>query len=119
MGEDPHFRRTARQPLGLSVKFRRDSEGAPLEQSGQLVDLGMGGAQVRCERTPPVGARLRLTLTSPSAWDPLDLSAEVRWVDPGSSSFGLSFDGLGRAQATALYELLSATQFAVEAEEEP
>jgi hypothetical protein len=120
MGEDPHFRRTARQPVELRVTFRRDADGAPLEQSGRLVDLGLGGAQVRCERTPPVGARLRLTLTSPSAWDPLDLPAEVRWVDDGARTFGLAFDALGRAEATALYELLSVTHFAdADADAEP
>lgn len=112
MGEDPHFRRTARQPLELSVTFRRDADGAAFEHSGRLVDLGMGGAQVRCERPPAVGTRLRLMLKSPSAWDPLNLSAEVRWVDDESKLFGLAFDGLERTQATALYELLSKTQFA-------
>ena len=94
------------------MTFRRDADDATLEQRGRLVDLGMGGAQVRCERLPAVGARLRLTLTSPSAWDPLELPAEVRWVDDADRTFGLAFDGLARAQATALYELLSVSKFA-------
>lgn len=112
MSEDPHFRRSAREPVELVVRFRRDVEGALLEQSGKLVDLGMGGAQVRCERPPAVGVRVRVSLSSPSAWDPLDLAAEVRWVDESERTFGVSFAGLERAQASALYELLSVTRFA-------
>lgn len=99
------------------VTFRRDADHAPLEHSGRLVDLGMGGAQIRCERPPVAGERLRLTLTTPSAWDPLVLPAEVRWVDDRERTFGLAFDGLGRTEATALYELLSVSRFARVGEE--
>ncbi len=109
-----HFRRTARQPVELSVRFRRDADGAALEHSAKLLDLGLGGAQVRCERPPPVGTRVRLTLIAPTAWDPLELPCEVRWVDEGEQgpAFGVAFDGLTRAQASALYELLSVSRFA-------
>lgn len=114
MPEDPHFRRTARQPIELSVRYRRDSEGAPFEQAGKLVDLGLGGAQIKCERCPAVGTALRMVLTSPSAWDPLDLPAIVRWVNAGDQTFGVAFERLSRAQAAALYDLLRASRFAEE-----
>jgi hypothetical protein len=115
MGEDPHFRRTSREPVELTVRYRRDADDARLQQSGRLVDLGMGGAQVRCERPPTVGERIRLSLSAPSAWDPLDLPAEVRWVDDTEGTFGLAFDPLARSQASALYELLSVSRFAEKA----
>ncbi|MCA9604455.1 MAG: PilZ domain-containing protein [Myxococcales bacterium] len=112
MPEDPHFRRTARQPIELSVRYRRDSEGAPYVKAGKLVDLGLGGAQIRCERPPPIDTALRLVLTAPSAWDPLDLPAVVRWVNAEEETFGVAFERLSRAQAAALYDLLRASRFA-------
>lgn len=111
VAEDRHFRRTARQPIDLSVQFRRDDEEARLELSGQLVDFGLGGVQIRCERPPPEGERLRIVLVSPSAWDPLDLPGEVRWVDLGSRTFGVEFAALSSTDATALHELLAVTKF--------
>jgi hypothetical protein len=95
----------------LSVRFRRDADDAALEHRGTLLDLGLGGAQVRSSRSPDVGARMRITLTAPSAWDPLDLPAEVRWAD--AESFGVAFERLSRAEAAALYELLSVSRFAL------
>lgn len=114
MSDGAHFRRTARRPVELAVRFRRDAEDAALEHTAKLLDLGLGGAQVRCERPPPVGVRVRLTLTAPTAWDPLELACEVRWVEEGpeGASFGVAFDPLTRAQASALYELLSVSRFA-------
>jgi len=112
MPDDAHFRRTARQLIELRVEYRRDAEDAPLQKSGRLVDLGLGGAQIRCDRPPPAEAALRIILISPSAWDPLDLPALVRWVDDDKSIFGVAFDRLSRSQAAALYELLQVSQFA-------
>lgn len=114
MSDGSHFRRTARQPVELSVRFRRDADDAALVCSATLLDLGLGGAQLRCERPPEVGARVRLTLTAPTAWDPLELACEVRWVEDGEEgpAFGVAFDALTRAQASALYELLAVSRFA-------
>lgn len=110
MPDGSHFRRTARQAVELSVRFRRDAEDAAFEHSGTLLDLGLGGAQVRSTRAPDVGARVRITLIAPSAWDPLDLPAEVRWAD--REAFGVAFERLSRPEAAALYELLSVSRFA-------
>jgi hypothetical protein len=115
MSDGSHFRRTARQPIELSVRFRRDAEDAPLERDGRLADLGLGGAQIRAGHPPPVGAHLRIVLSAPSAWDPLDLPAEVRWVDGTAGDgpvFGVAFAGLSEVQAEALYQLLSVSRFA-------
>lgn len=110
MPEGSHFRRTARRPVELAVRFRRDADDAALEHSGTLLDLGLGGAQVRSTRAPDVGVRVRITLIAPSAWDPLDLPAEVRWAD--AEAFGVAFERLSRAEAAALYQLLSVSRFA-------
>lgn len=111
MADDPHFRRTARQPIELGVRYRQDTEGSPLEQTGRLIDLGLGGAQIKCARPPRVETALRITLTAPSAWDPLDLPAAVRWVNAKEQTFGVAFDRLSRSQAAALYELLRVSRF--------
>lgn len=114
MTDGSHFRRTARQPVELSVRFRR-GDATALEHSGKLLDLGLGGAQVRCDRPPAVGSRLRIVVVAPSAWDPLELAAEVRWVDSaaeGGAAFGVAFDPLSEVEAAALYELISVSRFA-------
>lgn len=111
MGDDPHFRRSARQPLELGVRFRRDADDAPFESSGRLVDLGMGGAQILCHRPPPIGTPVRIELSAPSAWDPLDLEARVRWVDDGDGTFGVEFGSLRPEEATALYQMLAVLRF--------
>ncbi len=112
MGDDPHFRRTARQPIELTVRYRRDRDDAALEQAGRLIDLGLGGAQIKCGRPPAVATALIITLTAPSAWDPLELPATVRWVNAGDKTFGIAFETISRPQASALYELLRVSRFA-------
>lgn len=107
MVERNHFRRTARRPVELTVRYRREVE--TLEHRGRLLDLGLGGAQVRCEQAPEVGARLHIVLGSPSSWDPLDLPADVRWVD--GDVFGVAFERLSPSQAAALHELLAVSAF--------
>ncbi|UJR82483.1 PilZ domain-containing protein [Sandaracinus amylolyticus] len=113
---DAHFRRSARTAIELRVCFRRDEPGAALEKAGRIADLGMGGAFVQADRPPPIGASIVVTLQSPTAWDPLELPAEVRWVsDDGLAGlgrgFGVKFGDLAPTQAAALYELLSSAGF--------
>lgn len=118
---DAHFRRSARTPIELRVCFRRDEPGAALEKAGRIADLGMGGAFVQSDRPPPVGAGIVVTLQSPTAWDPLELPAEVRWVSEDGRTelpsgaigrgFGVKFRALSPSQAAALYELLSSSGF--------
>ncbi|MGF1469078.1 MAG: PilZ domain-containing protein [Sandaracinaceae bacterium] len=112
-GQD-HFRRTARRPVELRVRFRDDDAEATFERHGELVDLGLGGAQVRCTRPPLPGTRLQLVLVAPSAWDPLELPGEVRWSTGAGLDgiFGMAFLHLSGLQASALRELLSVTPFA-------
>lgn len=122
---DAHFRRSARAAIELRVCFRRDEPGSALEKAGRIADLGMGGAFVQSERPPAIGTAIVLTLQAPTAWDPLELPAEVRWVHEGDDDeaadgaappglgrgFGLKFRALAPTQAAALYELLSSAGF--------
>lgn len=107
---DPHFRRTGRRALDVQVRFR---VGSALEQRGELVDLGVGGAHIQTTEPPRLDARVRVQLSAPTAWDPLDLTGVVRWArmrpdDEGEAGFGVEFDGVEPAQARVLHELLAA-----------
>jgi hypothetical protein len=108
---DGHFRKSARTAVELRVHFRRDEPDAALEKAGLIADLGMGGAFVQSERPPGVGTPIVVTLQMATAWDPLELPAEVRWVSENEKGlgkgFGMKFRSLQPTQATALYELLA------------
>ncbi len=105
MTADPHFRKAPRAPVELRASFRRDAPGAVLEKGGRVSDLSMGGAFVEAGDPPQEGALVYLTFTTPTAWDPLELPAEVRWVRDGG--FGARFRALTSAQAQALHALVA------------
>jgi len=121
-----HFRKSPRAAIELRVHFRRDEPGAVLEKVGRIADLGVGGAFVESERPPPVGTAIVLTVAAPSAWDPLELPGEVRWVSEGprdgvhpapgglGRGFGLAFRALDPAHSSALRALLAVTGYAGE-----
>jgi len=115
MTASPHFRRSARQPVALAVRFRRAEPGAVLEHHGRTSDIGMLGVFVEAERSIEPGTALLLAISAPSAWEPLTLPAEVRWVSDGSDGhprgFGARFRELAEHEAAALYELLAASQY--------
>jgi hypothetical protein len=50
-------------------------------------------------------------VSSPSAWDPLEIAGEVRWVRDDPPGFGVRFGGLSPKEMTALHELVSAAGF--------
>jgi len=118
MGEKddaPHHRRERRQPLALEIRYQRDRDGATLIHRGRTSDLGLGGAFVEAESSPPIGTRLTVTVMAPTAWDPLEIEAEVRWINDGTdgeaAGFGVRFASLSGPQATALYELINHSAF--------
>ncbi|GAB4198105.1 MAG: hypothetical protein OHK0013_06850 [Sandaracinaceae bacterium] len=105
----PHFRRSARNAVDLRVSFRLDANDAELRKEGRVSDLGMGGIFVSCATPPPAGTAVRLFFSLPSAWDPVELSAIVRWVS--ATGFGAEFRGLGAREAEALHELVQRLGF--------
>lgn len=109
MSESRHFRKEGREPIALRVRYGRDEPDAALSYEGTTSDVSLGGAFVRGAHRPAVGERLRLELVAPSAWDPLVLAGEVRRVEAGG--FGVRFERVTGARATALYDLLSANHY--------
>ena len=59
----------------------RDEPGSVLRQEGDTSDIGLGGAYIETERLPALRTWIKLELTAPTAWDPLVLRAQVRWVE--------------------------------------
>jgi hypothetical protein len=109
-----HFRHQKRQPVSIQVRYRRDADGAALEQVGTTNDLGIGGAFVEAARAPGVGEKVVLIVKSPTTWDPLELHGEVRWIsdgDAGPAGFGVHFGELAGDQAKALWELIHAAAY--------
>jgi PilZ domain len=106
-----HFRRRGRRSAALPVRY---SLGTAPERTGSIIDLHLEGAFIATHSTPQEGTRVRLRFASPTAWDPVLVDGEVRWVrtardgDPG---FGVRFDPLGPAEAAALAELVEASAY--------
>lgn len=107
--EEPHFRRSARSSFDVEVGYRLDVDGAALQRGGRVQDIGMGGVFVTCASAPPVGTHVRLVFALPTAWEPLDVPARVRWVRP--DGFGAEFGALTPRQAEALFELVQRLGF--------
>jgi len=97
------------RPVAPRGSFKAAGRDAELKKAGGVSDLGMGGVFVTCSHAPPVGAALRIFFSLPTAWDPVDLPAEVRWTRP--TGFGAEFGKLTPAQAQALHELVSRLGF--------
>lgn len=116
MGDRPHFRRSRRQPVSIRVRFRRDAPGASLEREGTLIDLSVQGAFVGTTHPMAKGSQVRMVFSSPTAWEPLEVGATVRWLSDGTGSdpvgFGVRFESLSPHEATALYELVHASAYA-------
>ncbi|MBW2461927.1 MAG: PilZ domain-containing protein [Deltaproteobacteria bacterium] len=113
--DDSHHRRAKRQSVVLEIRVRRDDPGAALIHVGRTSDLGLGGAFVECETLLPVGTPIRVSIKAPTAWEPLEIAGEVRWVvdssEDGPTGFGVRFASLGGPEATALYELINHSAF--------
>ena len=111
-----HFRKASRRALTLRVRFRRADGLGALEEATSTSDFSVGGAFLQADRVLPADTKLELTLTSPTAWDPLVLSAEVRWISDGTGDrprgMGVEFRELTREQSAALYELVHASGYA-------
>ena len=104
-----HFRKSARAAVELRARYRRDDPRAALERAVRVTGLGVGGAFLH-DPALRVGERLVLSVTAPTAWEPLELPAEVRWTDARGA--GVAFRALSATQATALRALVDLVGYA-------
>ena len=116
MSESPHFRDSARAAVAMRVEYQEESaSGVGHARSAKTRDMSARGAFIETLRLPEIGARVRVAIYSPTAWEPLSLAGAVAWhqsgAPPGVRGFGVHFDGLTPGQARAIRQLLSASEF--------
>ncbi len=116
LGDVSHFRRTARAKVQLRAELRRGRRDAALARSGDIVDLSVGGAYIASKAggQPALGDELWLRIVAPTAWEPLELVSEVRWVEEGG--FGVRFTATSESEAAALLALVEMAGYAEEIE---
>jgi Tfp pilus assembly protein PilZ len=108
-----HFRRTERAPIVLRAELRRGRRDAALVKPGEVSDLSVGGAYIVTTAAAAMGEEVWIRFVAPTAWEPLDLRGEVRWVEPGG--FGVAFAGeLSEAELRAVRALVDMAGFAAE-----
>jgi Tfp pilus assembly protein PilZ len=77
---DPRFRAALRVRLGGG-----SSETVQSVDWATTVDLGPGGAFLRCDQPFDPGTRLRLTIEPQDDGPPLEVEAEVKWCSPADA----------------------------------
>lgn len=108
-----HFRRTERAPIVLRAELRRGRRDAALVKPGEVSDLSVGGAYIVTSAPAQLGDEVWIRFVAPTAWEPLDLRGEVRWVEAGG--FGVAFAGeLTEAELRAVRALVDMAGFAAE-----
>ena len=110
MEKKGHFRRSPR-PLASHPVILHLLDGS--EISTYTKDVSRGGLFVAGEHSLPLGARLEVSLSSPSTWEPLRLTAEVcRIITKGPEpGMGLKFVEMTDRQLTALIDLTHSLDF--------
>ena len=67
-----------------------------------IVNLSLGGALIAATQRYAMGARVHIAFKLPTAEEPVEVDATVRWSDP--TSVGIQFDGLRARDVWALNE---------------
>lgn len=102
-----HFRAEQRHRVNLAAQIT-DPDSRQLTTCS-LLDLGMGGARIRCTGSFATGDQAELTLTAPTLWEPLIVPIVVAWVrrEPeGRVVMGLKFEPASGIHLLVLAELL-------------
>jgi uncharacterized protein (TIGR02266 family) len=89
-----HFRGKPRPGRRLDVAFRV-GDGDPV--AAHTRNVGIGGAFVVTDSSPPVGTAIILSIALPGGAPPIEVKAEVRWHAQGAGEdrgMGLKFYGL-------------------------
>lgn len=105
-----HFRAFARQPVHLSATI--ELVDGSWQQAALVKDLGLGGARLEMPEPLAPGTPVRLRVSAPHLWDPLELKAHVAWADESSPSekkarVGLRFEHASGKTLRLLLELFT------------
>lgn len=77
-------------------------------------NISTGGIFIKSHHSPQVGTRIRFRLHHSRFQDPLSLTGEVAWLQPGGG-FGVKFSGLDEAVQARLSRLVSRCAMVAEA----
>ena len=72
------------------------------QRHAKLINLSLGGALVETGTTHALGERMQIAFGVPTADEPIEVGATVRWAD--GNGVGLQFDGLRARDVWALNE---------------
>jgi len=97
--------RPLRVPTHLKVRYGADGAEAVLS------NLSEGGVFVNCGKPLAVGTPLRLEIDPGDGENPIEVDARVAWIRElsnrdGQAGFGVSFQDLGAAEASAIGQLI-------------
>jgi hypothetical protein len=84
-------------------------------RSAEVLDLGLGGAQVGVGEALAVGESVKVAFTAPSRWDPLELTGRIAWVRASTGlepqRAGIAFDVGDERTAMAIFDLIGWLDF--------
>ncbi|MDX2054261.1 MAG: PilZ domain-containing protein [Polyangiaceae bacterium] len=105
-----HFRAFPRQKVALTATVVVPSGW---QASASLLNLSLTGACLDVREGLEPGLRLRLAISIPTLWDPLEIEAVTAWVSgsPGgtASRAGVHFDRLDGPTLRTLLQLIEST----------
>jgi PilZ domain len=106
--ENRRFRALARKRVSLAATLSHAHAGWRLE--ARVTDLSLGGARIQLtSKALSEGDRVKLSLATPTLWDPIELTAVVAWqrVDGDHVSAGVWFDNQHEDDLLSLFDLLA------------
>lgn len=85
------------------------------EAPAVVLDLGLGGTRVTLEAPASLGTLVRVTVISPTLWDPLVLQGEIVWLLSSESRpevlVGVRFRPSAGSTLRALADLVAGYEF--------
>lgn len=98
-GTTPARRQSPRVKVDATVRFARDEQ----QESGDALDIGLGGMCIGSKTSLEVGASTVVMLRIASS-RPIPFSGVVRWAD--TCAFGIQFAPLSPLQLRTIIEVL-------------
>jgi hypothetical protein len=108
-----HFRAFARQPVHLSATI--ELMDGTWQQAALVKDLGLGGARLEMPEPVAPGTPVRLRVSAPHLWDPLELKAHIAWAHEAHANVkarvGLRFDHASSRTLRRLLDLFATENY--------
>jgi hypothetical protein len=109
-----HFRAHGRRAVRLDVTVESGRAHGPSTFNAALIDISLAGAGLELEHALVPGERVRISIATPTLWDPLVVPATVAWsrpLAPALARAGVRFEHESPESAFATWEMLVALVF--------